>query len=326
MKLQHEFQIAEDAAGASPASRRTRQTTVAAVVVLYYPNPDHLLRISASVAEQVDSIFVIDNTPGESDGLPSAFQGCARPVCYHANGTNRGIATAQNTGIDWAIREGCTHVLLLDQDSTLPPDAVKTLLAAEQALLEAGTNVAAVGPQFIDVKDGKRGCTVGPGWIRVRWIPIPADETHPVECDYLIASGSLIRTSVLSTVGRMRDELFIDWVDAEWAYRAKSLGYTTYVVPTVTMLHSIGEETGCFLGKSFNLHGPARNYYIVRNAAYLLKERRMSWRWRVAMLPYIPKYILLHSWLSSDPWLSFRQMVCAVWEGLAGTMRPFASQ
>lgn len=299
--------------------------TVAAVIVLYCPVPYQLDRLAASVIPQIDSIFLIDNTPDADGELPAAFQNCPRPVFYHRNGVNRGIATAQNTGIELAMREGYSHILLLDQDSALPAETVEGLLAAERSLLEAGRNVAAVGPQFFDEKDGRRCRTVGPGWIRVRWYQIPAGETNPVECDHVIASGSLIRTSVLATVGGMLDELFIDWVDVEWAYRAKRFGYATYIVPTVMMMHSVGEETRQLLGQYFNLHSPARNYYIVRNAAYLLKKRHMSWRWRATMLSYIPKYILVHSWLSQNRWRSLCQMLRGVWEGMAGTMEPFSA-
>jgi rhamnosyltransferase len=245
---------------------------------------------------------------------------------YRANGMNKGLASAQNTALKQALREGHTHALLLDQDSALPPHAVEGLLAAEQQLLRTGVRVAAVGPLFIDEKTGERSRGVRHRYFRVRWFSIPEDETDPVVTDYLIASGSLIRTSVLRRVGLMRDELFIDWVDAEWAYRAGSLGYKTYIVPTVVMMHSVGDATGEFLGKRFNLHSPARNYYIVRNAIYLLRERRMSLSWRLTMFIYVPKYILVHSWLSRQRWRSFFEMLRAILAGMTGRMRPFASQ
>ncbi len=300
--------------------------TVAAVIVLYHPASFQLYRLAASVVPQVEAVFLIDNTPDTDGELPAAFQNCPRPIFYHRNGVNRGIAIAQNIGIERAMREGYSHVLLLDQDSALPTETVDRLLAAERSLLESGKKVATVGPQFFDEKDGRRCRTVGPGWIRVRWYEIPAGEADPVECEHVIASGSLIRASVLATVGGMLDELFIDWVDVEWAYRAKSFGYASYIVPTVIMMHSVGEETRQLLGQYFNLHGPARNYYIVRNAAYLLKKGHMSWRWRATMLPYIPKYILVHSWLSQNRWKSLHQMLRGVWDGLAGNMEPFSAQ
>ncbi len=307
-------------------SGESRRASIAAVIVLYQPETHLLTRLADSIAWQVDKVFVIDNTPGEGRRMPAGFARCSRPVFYRAYGFNKGLASGQNAGIQRAIREGYTHVLLLDQDSGLPDTALGGLLAAEQALLQAGRRVAAVGPLFIDEKNGRRCGAVRHSWLHMRWSPIPDSATEPVETDYLIASGSLIRTSILKKVGLMRDELFIDWVDAEWAYRARSLGYLSYIAPTVVMRHSVGDSTGYLFGKEFNLHSPARNYYIVRNAIYLLREPRMSWRWRLTMLIYVPKYILVHAWLSKKRWSSFTQMLRAIREGVAGIMRPFSER
>ncbi len=275
-----------------------------------------------SIAAQVDKIFIVDNTPASAE-MPAPLNPCECPVFYHANGVNKGLAGAQNIGIAHALGENYTHVLLLDQDSALPGGAVDGLLAAELALLRAGKPVSAVGPLFIDEKTGERSRGVHHRYFRMRWLAIAPSQKNPVETDYLISSGSLIRTSVLRRVGLMRDELFIDWIDAEWAYRANHLGFSTYIVPTVVMQHSVGDATGEFMGKRFNLHNPARNYYIVRNAMYLLRDRRMSLSWRLTMVIYIPKYILVHAWLSQHRWRSLAQMLRAIREGLAGTMRPF---
>jgi rhamnosyltransferase len=323
MRNHNEFRAAIAAAPARAHEGARSNASVAAIVVLYHPNSALLARLVESISAQVDKIFVIDNTPGKVKERPIALDGCTLPVVYQADGVNKGLARAQNIGIERALRQGYSHVLLLDQDSALPPGAVDGLLAAEESLLRGGRQVAAVGPMFIDDKTGERGRGVHHRGFRVRWFSIPQAEKSPVETDYLIASGSLIRASVLRTVGLMRDELFIDWVDTEWQYRAGSFGFTPFLVPTVVMRHCVGDATGKFMGKRFNLHSPARNYYIVRNALYLLRERHMNPSWRLTMLIYVPKYILAHSWMSPDRWKSMQQMLRGAWEGLTGTMRPF---
>lgn len=306
--------------------RHSEPASVAAVVVLYHPQTVVLARLLDSVASQVEKVFVVDNTPGRSKEMPVSLARAGCAFAYRANGVNQGLARAQNIGIAKALEEDYTHVLLLDQDSALPDGAVDGLLTAEASLLRAGQSVAAVGPIFIDEKTGVRSRGVRGRRLRLRWFSIPAEERNPVEADYLIASGSLIRSSVLRQVGLMRDELFIDWVDTEWSYRANHAGHKTYIVPTVVMRHSIGDSTATLMGRHLNLHSPARNYYIVRNAMYLLRDRRMGLSWRMTMVFYIPKYILVHGWLSQSPVRSMLQMLRAMWEGLAGTMRPFTSQ
>lgn len=325
MQARAELRTALDALQ-HPLRGHSEPASVAAVVVLYHPQPAVLARLIESVAGQVEKVFIVDNTPGRNREMPVSLDRVECPVAYHANGMNKGLAGAQNFGIAKALEDNYTHVLLLDQDSALPEGAVDGLLSAETSLLHAGQSVAAVGPLFIDEKTGVRSRGVRGRRLRLRWFSIPPEEQNPVEADYLIASGSLIRSSVLRQVGLMRDELFIDWVDTEWAYRANSSGHKTYIVPTVVMRHSIGDTTATLMGRHLNLHSPARNYYIVRNAMYLLRDRRMGMSWRMTMIFYIPKYILVHGWLSQNPLRSMLQMLRAVWEGLAGTMRPFASR
>ncbi|MGA2888103.1 MAG: glycosyltransferase family 2 protein [Terracidiphilus sp.] len=304
---------------------RAERATVAAIIVLYHPNPSLLMRLIDSIIAEVDRLFVVDNTPGANSNPPALFLHCAISVSYHAPGINKGVATAQNIGIRRAIEENYTHVILLDQDSALPKDAIASLLAAEHLLLQAGYKIAAVGPLFVDEKSGERSCAVRHALLRVQRILIGPSETAPVETDYLISSGSLIRTSMLSKVGLMRDELFIDWVDAEWAYRARSFGYRTYIAPNVLMTHSIGDATARVLGRRIYLHNAARDYYIVRNAAYLLREPRMGWRWRLVTLVNLPKHIVIHSWFSQKPFSRLSQMLHAMWEGLFGKMRGFSA-
>lgn len=299
--------------------------SVAAVLVLYYPQPFHVARLIDGLLPQVSKLFVIDNTPSWDNRVSETLPRASLKIVYRANGYNAGLASAQNSGIRAAIDEGCSHVLLLDQDSVMPRGAVEGLLAAERRLLQSGREVSAVGPLFVDEKSGQRSHAVRNSGFRVKWQVISAKEREPIETDYLIASGSLIRASVLKKVGYMRDELFIDWVDTEWAYRAKGFGLAAYVIPSVVMRHSVGDGTGELLGKRVNLHSPTRNYYIVRNAIYLLQKPHMSWKWRIKMVTYIPKYILVHSWLSRDRRASLMQMLQGVRDGLMRRMTPYSN-
>jgi rhamnosyltransferase len=306
-----------------PANDSSLNARVAAILVLYRPKLDLLERLICSVAEQVDWICVIDNTPNPDAELSGFLKRYEARFSYFPMGENLGIATAQNVGIRKCLNASYSHLLLLDQDTALPAGALAALLAAERSLVKSGKQVAAVGPAFVDEKNGKRSCAVHHQFFRIKRIPIHASEANPVETDFLIASGSLIRTSIMQRVGLMRDELFIDWVDAEWGLRARSLGYANYIVPGIVMKHSIGDLVANIFGREINLHDAARNYYIVRNAAYLLKERRMGWRWRTGSFLLIPKLILVRSWLSPHRWESFKQLVRAAYEGTLGTMRKF---
>lgn len=293
---------------------------VAAVIVLYNPDFPLLDRLLRSITGQVDKVFVIDNTPGSCATFGSRLNEYQSNISYIPLGDNKGIAAAQNIGIRASLSEGYSHVLLLDQDSSPPLDMVNELLAGERTLLESGKKVAAVGPIFIDEKNGETSRAIRHGWFHVNKIQIDLDTAIPVEADYLISSGSLIRTSVLLELGTMLEELFIDWVDIEWGLRARHAGSKSYIIPSAVMRHSIGDTCVHVIGKNINLHNDIRNYYIVRNSTYLLRVKSMGWKWRSITILKLPQYVCFYSWHSRTRWDSFCLLCRALSDGIRGNV------
>jgi rhamnosyltransferase len=214
---------------------------------------------------------------------------------------------------------GCSHVLLLDQDSALSEDMVQNLLASENHLINAGQKVAAVGPLFVDEKTGKRSFAIRGARIGVNRIPINISCHEPLQTDHLIASGALIRVSGLQSIGMMRDDLFIDWVDIEWCMRAQFNGYTCYIIPDAVMRHSIGDGNVRILGKDINLHSDLRNYYMIRNATYLIRLKSMK-SWRVVIGFKVLKYLIFYSIYSQHRVKSTRLLWRALLDGVWGRL------
>ncbi|MBC7320572.1 hypothetical protein H5T89_07980 [bacterium] len=67
----------------------------------------------------------------------------------------------------------------------------------------------------------------------------------------------------------MREDLFIDWVDMEWCWRARKKGYKLIGNADVTVYHQHGESSVRFLGKDITIRKPWRYYYTIRNGIYL---------------------------------------------------------
>lgn len=293
---------------------------VAAIIVLYNPEMSLLDRLLRSVVGQVEKVFVIDNTPGSSAEFPSYFDKYQSCISYVPLGENKGIATAQNVGIRKSTDAGYSHVLLLDQDSALPEDMVRKLLDTESQLIHAGTKVAAVGPLFVDEKTGTISRSIRHHNLRIKRKSVDPNASAPIETDYLIASGCLIRTSVLQDIGGMMDELFIDWVDIEWGLRCIAEGYASYIVPAVLLKHSVGDSSIKVFGRELSLHNDLRNYYIVRNAVFLLRRKSMGWQWRIVTVPRIPRYVLLYCWYSDHRMKSLYLLLHAFRDGILGKL------
>jgi rhamnosyltransferase len=295
---------------------------IAAIVVTYFPDAKLLDRLLRSISNDVGKVYVIDNTPSAgSDWLTAEwFATAGYAVEFHALGENRGIAAAQNVGIELAIRYGFGHIILFDQDSAPSPGMIGSLYGAADALSAAGVKVGAVGPLLFDEKYKKFVAGVRHSGMFVRKVPLTPEDVDPAAVDYLIASGALISTQVLQEVGLMREELFIDWVDIEWGLRAENFGRKHFMIPAAVMYHSIGDEFVSAGTREINLHNDVRNYYIVRNACYLLSDGTLNWRWRFNIFLKIPAYLVFYSFFSTGKSRinSFRLLVRACADGFRG--------
>ena len=249
---------------------------VIAIVVALNPKENELRALLEAVAPQVQQIIVIDNGSdlGKLDWMASFIQDL--PMEIHTLEQNYGVATAQNKGIALAKQYGATYVLLLDDDSIPPPEMVSTLLSVTLDKEAAGIRVGSVGPAYEDpthTTSHKSFVDLDDFSLIYRDINGPE---NIVSVAYTIASGSLISIATLDAVGPMKDELFVDYVDIEWGLRARHLGFQSFGVCNLLMVHQLGYFTRVVMGKSFRFHNPLRHYYQFRNAIWLYRQPYLS--------------------------------------------------
>ncbi len=239
----------------------TPPSDISLVIVLYHPGEDEMARHRRLAA--LYQGVVVDNSDNpciEGDTL-----GRMHYVC---NRQNLGIAEAQNIGIRWIMENtGCKYIVFLDQDSQIA-DSYPQQIADEYARLAAAMPLATLGPTVIDRAT------------RVAYVSAfhkdNAQAGGFVPRREIISSGSVIPSDILREVGLMDARLFIDYVDFEWCWRAKSRGYLSGITQHVTISHQVGRRSVRLLGKTIILSAPFRYYYQWRN---LLALRR---------LPYTP--------------------------------------
>lgn len=260
---------------------------VIAVIVTYNPDLAILEELLTALLRQVAMAVVVDNgsSNSTSDRLEQQRQlGSFELITLEEN---LGLAAAQNRGIRRARELGCTHVLLLDQDSIPAANMVARLLAAEEECITRGERVGVVGPRFIDPVTGAETWFHGRGALRYRYLRCSGEGTGTVvRADLLIASGMLIRCDVLDEVGAMDETLFIDLVDTEWCLRAAASGYGVFGVCDAVMQHSIGSHTVTAPGKvgrraTFPVHKPLRYYYMFRNSVLLTINPSIPTWWKL---------------------------------------------
>lgn len=309
---------------------------VAAIVATYFPSEDLLRRVIGGLGEQVDRIFVIDNTPhvlpAIAPGSPTAnplwlnalwFEQFSAPIDFCPQGKNLGIASAQNIGITKALAQGCTDFLFFDQDSEPPRELCKQLLAARGQLEAAGTQVGMIGPLIVDEKTGEHSPIIQSGSFWVKGTSYASFTAQPISTEYIISSGSLISSHAIERVGPMLDCLFIDWVDVEWGLRAQKYGLENFVLPTVIMRHSIGDDYIRVGKKVINIHSDVRNFFIVRNATYLVFHESFKLAWKITVFAKLPLYVAFFTISAQCPkWRALKNLMRALADGLLGPMGP----
>jgi rhamnosyltransferase len=240
---------------------RTSGTDVCAIAVTYHPDST-LPERTDRILSQVGGLVIVDN--GSSETEIQMLRGLASnpSVTLVLNGVNLGIARALNIGMQWIVALGFQWALLFDQDTLIDDGMVATLLAVHAAFPQSA-QLAVVGAGFTDVNAGVAESNA----------EIASNSWEDVKS--VITSGSLIPLSVHSAVGPFREEFFIDYVDTEYCFRARALGYRVIRTRKPIMSHSIGAITRHnVLGIkkwTFN-HSAERRYYIARNNTVLLRE------------------------------------------------------
>jgi rhamnosyltransferase len=297
---------------------------ICAIIVTYQPDLPMLQKLIQRMRPQVGAIVVVDNTcwRGPATILP-AIGDCA----YLPMGSNKGVARAFNAGVEWAREQGCSHVLLMDQDS-LPGDTmIQCLSAAEDRLLEDGCKVAAVGPSYSDPKYRvMRPFSRAETWRVRRYHCEGGDNKTFIPSDFVISSGSLLRISVLDAVGHFDESFFIDYVDIEWGLRANSLGFHSYGVCGAALEHSLAEDaiTFWFLKTwSVPIHEPIRHYYFFRNAILLYRRSYISRVWKLRELSMLMLKAVFFSTVPAPRSKRLRMIALGLYHGSRNHSGPF---
>jgi rhamnosyltransferase len=285
------------------------QDKVCAIVVTYNPAPDKLSRLIERLRPQVHDIVVVDN--GSEKPIPCGDS-------FIQNETNVGLATALNQGIHYARELGSSHIATFDQDSLPAPTMISDLLDDLREFESKGMKAAVIGPTLYDERSGSQKMP----FIRFGFPRNFAVEQAqgPVECDFLITSGSLTSIKMALTVGPMMDDLFIDSIDTEWCFRAKHCGLAVIGSNKATMVHELGERMirVRWLNRVFPDHSPSRLYYIMRNKLLLYRLKHTPLMWIAQDVIHVPLLFAIFALFVPNRRANVSFMVRGMVDGLFG--------
>lgn len=287
---------------------------LATVTVTYQPNLESLRGQFQRLPTDALRI-IVDNASENVEGLRRfAHEHTALLI---ENDINRGLASATNQGIELAREHNCARVLFLDQDTEPHAGAVAELVLAYQRLQASGRPVGCIGPRLIDAATNlDHGFHCIRGW---RWIRVYPAAGEAVDCANLNGSGTLVPAEVLDRLGGLEDDLFIDHVDTEWAFRVRAAGFGLYGAPTAVFRHRMGERTWTYWWwgrRTWPYRSPIRHRYLFRNALRLIRRDYVPRVWKAWVLVKLFMTLCVHIVFDRARCKQVSAMVRGLLEGL----------
>lgn len=285
------------------------------MLVTFHPDEGLPARIERVLLE-VAALVIVDNGSDEAAlGMLRRLSADPRIVLV-LNFANLGIARALNLGIARAASIGYAWVLLLDQDTVVDPGMLDFMIAV-RAGYPAADRLAVIGAGFRDVNRNTE--VMRPAAAAEAW----------EEVESVITSGSLIALATHAAVGPFREEFFIDYVDSDYCFRARTLGYRVIKTRRALMSHAIGAATRHSIfgvDKWTSNHSCDRRYYIARNDTVMLRDygHYAAGLWAAKSLGRrirTCKRVLLYEQMKSA---KIRAILAGWWDGVRGRLGPRA--
>jgi GT2 family glycosyltransferase len=223
--------------------------------------------------------LVWDNSPAPHP-MPS---GLSFPVEYQHTGENLGVSGAYNRAASFAAEHGAEWLLLLDQDTSLPPDFLTSMLdyarrLAPEPRIGAVAPTVRMGPAHVSPKitvRGGRSIDPPPGF--------SGEERREL---VLVNTGLLLRLESLSQIGGFDPDFWLDFSDRYLCHMLARRGWSVWLAADLQLEHHVSLIAGGIsLRRYANLLAAEDAFFTLyrslpRNLIYCQRLLRNAWRER----------------------------------------------
>jgi GT2 family glycosyltransferase len=216
-------------------------------------------------------VLIVDN--GSTDGSPQQICRAFPQIEVLEAGENLGYSEGNNLGLRYALENGASYVLLLNNDTVVDPQMLSRLMQAA----ESDPSIGIVGPThfYFDSPTTIWGADNHILWTQgvphrarmgeiVSLKGLPEGDNQLVEADYIDTCAALVRADVFRRVGLLDGRYFINYDDADFGLRTRAAGYRVVYCPAAKMWHKVSAAMG--------QASPATTYYITRNEMLLFSS------------------------------------------------------
>ena len=191
---------------------------------------------------------------------------------------NNGFSAGNNIGIRYAFDHGCSHVLLLNNDTVVTPDFLSELMKYDDG------KKALTGTILYFWKKDK--VWYGGGTVNKftgKTVHLHKEETVetvasvPESISFISGCELLVSKQIVNAIGLMDEDYFLYGEDVDYSLRISNHVFGLRYVPTSIIYHKVSASTSKI--------SKATQYYSVRNRRLLI-YRNLNWYQRITALVY----------------------------------------
>ncbi|MDE6340469.1 MAG: glycosyltransferase, partial [Muribaculaceae bacterium] len=193
------------------------------IITVLYNQRIQQTNVFKTLLKGYGNVFIYDNSPSPENitSLPAGWH-------YISDPTNPGLSKAYNCGAKYAIEHGFDWILITDQDTEFPDDALHGYEAAIKMNPDIG--------MFIPQVRATEQLYLSPVKLR-HYMPrlsksVPAGKIR-IKDYAIINSGTLINVSKFMECGGYNEKVFLDFADFQFMERFGNLNREAYVIPVI---------------------------------------------------------------------------------------------
>lgn len=293
------------------------------IVILNYRTPLDVVSCSAALDNDTveKKIYIVDNhsADGSYELLRKKFEDRSN-YCVVGATENRGYSAGNNIGINLAIADKCTEILIINPDVIVREGAIDGMFC----ILYSDNRIALVGPKVIDnegnvYKTFRRSITVKSFISNHFPMTIFHRRKYDDDVNYVYDENSLvigdgmvsgccymIKANIICELGLMDDEIFLyHEEDVMWA-KMHAKKYLGAINPDAVVDHRHSGSIGSVLSPFSRMHTELSALYFLR--AYCgLKGIQFWWCRQASKMNYL--YI---NWRLGYKMERYRELKCGI--------------
>ena len=221
-------------------------------------------------------VIVVDNGSTDESGhrLETEFP----EVVMLNSSLNTGFTGGNNIGFQYAIEQGYTYAMMLNNDVEVEPDFIEPLVYA----LDENRRLGAVQPLIYFHHD--KEVIWNAGSVRNSWTGEMLSLEYNVRdvgheqrwirkhVDWLTGCAFLVRTDVLKEIGLLKEEYFMYFEDVDFSFRIRKLGYELGYEPSSVIYHIAGVSSKSKEKGPEGYLNSQVHYLNARNRIWVLKR------------------------------------------------------